>query len=369
MGLKMLCRKSSVLYACQQHVTVAASSFPGSFMCIDRVTSRIFMNIKHFSSYNGNPLHSKLPIVHHKDYVCYLPPNHRFPMQKFTKVLNFLLKDGVITANQVSEPDLPSKETVTCVHSKTYIDKFFDGGTDTKEQRVTGFKWSEGLVRRCRLETGNCVVLLMGTILAADIALSRGLACSTAGGTHHAFPDYGSGFCLLNDLAVAAKQMILQKKAQKVLIIDLDVHQGDGTAFIFQNDPCVFTLSVHNGKNFPLTKQQSDLDVSLEDKIEDQEYLRVVKDHVPWVLDTFRPDLVLYDAGVDPHIDDDLGRLSLTDQGLFARDFWVLDYIASKGYPCAAVIGGGYSRNLDALALRHTILHRAATKVWQERGL
>ncbi|XP_022092758.1 uncharacterized protein LOC110980414 isoform X4 [Acanthaster planci] len=264
------------------------------------------------------PTSRRLPIVHHDDYVCTLPPKHRFPMSKFTKVYNHLLQDGVIQPDQVAVPTLVTMETAASVHTTDYVDKFFSGKTSEKEQRRTGFAWTEGLVRRCRMETG-------GTVLAAHMALSRGLACSTAGGTHHAYPNFGSGFCLLNDLAVAARQVQLIGKASRILILDLDVHQGDGTAFIFQNDSSVFTFSVHCGKNFP-----------------------------------FR---------VDPHKNDDLGMLSLTDQGLHDRDYWVIDHITSRGIPCACVIGGGYSKDIGVLAMRHTIVHRAATKVWEERRL
>ncbi|KAG9348466.1 hypothetical protein JZ751_002201 [Albula glossodonta] len=208
-----------------------------------------------------------LPIVHHRKYVCDLPPNHRFPMGKFPRVLHFLLKDQVITDKQVCVPNLASEELLGCVHTKEYLDNFINGKIEEKKQKRTGFPWSEGIVRRCRYETG-------GTVLAAEMALQRGLACSTAGGTHHAFPGFGAGFCLLNDLAVAAKHwMDNSTSRRKVLIVDLDVHQGDGTAFIFQEEPNVFTFSVHCGKNFPVRKQQSDLDVSVEDGMEDKEYL------------------------------------------------------------------------------------------------
>lgn len=209
-----------------------------------------------------------------------------------------------------------------------------------------------------------------GTVLAGEIALHRGLACSTAGGTHHAFPSYGSGFCLLNDLAVAAKHLMGESTSRrKILIVDLDVHQGDGTAFIFNDEPDVFTFSVHCGKNFPVRKQQSDLDVSLEDGIDDKEYLSKVQEHLPWLLEAFQPDLVLYDSGVDPHWEDELGRLRLTDEGLYQRDLYVLQTVIKKGIPVATVIGGGYSRDIDRLARRHSIIHRAASKVWREHGL
>lgn len=242
------------------------------------------------------------------------------------------------------------------------MDKFINGKTTEQEQRRTGFSWSSGLVRRCRYETG-------GTVLAAEIALQRGLACSTAGGTHHAFPDFGSGFCLLNDLAVAAKHVIDSSPPKKVLIVDLDVHQGDGTAFIFRQETNIFTFSVHCGKNFPLRKQLSDLDVSVDEGLEDKDYLSIVEAHLPWLLDSFRPDLVLYDAGVDPHWEDELGLLRLTDQGLFQRDIYVLKTAVNRGVPIAAVIGGGYSRDINKLALRHSIVHRAAAQVWDMCGL
>ncbi|XP_036005556.1 uncharacterized protein SYNPCC7002_A1628 [Fundulus heteroclitus] len=306
---------------------------------------------------------SGLPIVHHSKYVCELPANHRFPMAKFPRVLHCLLQDQVITDKQVWVPEIASKDLLSGVHTEDYLDDFIGGRINEQEQRRTGFPWSEGIVRRCRYETG-------GTVLAAEVALQRGLACSTAGGTHHAFPSYGSGFCLLNDLAVAGKYLMdSSSRKRKVLIVDLDVHQGDGTAFIFKEEPSVFTFSVHCGKNFPLRKQESDLDVSVEDGLEDKEYLSTVAEHLPWLLETFRPDLVLYDAGVDPHWEDELGRLRLTDQGLYQRDLYVIKTVVSRGVPIATVIGGGYSRDIDKLALRHSIVHRAATQVWRECGM
>uniref|UniRef100_A0A3B5K8H8 Histone deacetylase 12 n=1 Tax=Takifugu rubripes TaxID=31033 RepID=A0A3B5K8H8_TAKRU len=298
---------------------------------------------------------------------CDLPTNHRFPMGKFPRVLHFLFKD------QVWVPEIASSDLLSCVHTEEYLNNFMNG-------RIN----DEGIVTRCRYETGevkNLLIILQpyeplipsplftgGTLLAAELALQRGLACSTAGGTHHAFPGFGSGFCLLNDLAVAAKYVSASLK-RKVLIVDLDVHQGDGTAFIFKEEPRVFTFSVHCGKNFPLRKQQSDLDISVDDGLEDKDYLSTVEDHLPWLLDTFRPDLVLYDAGVDPHREDELGKLCLTDQGLYQRDLYVMQTVVGKGVPVATVIGGGYSRDIDKLAIRHSIVHRAATQVKHMRTL
>ncbi|KAJ8404714.1 hypothetical protein AAFF_G00335770 [Aldrovandia affinis] len=304
-----------------------------------------------------------LPVVHHSKYVCDLPPDHRFPMGKFPRVLHFLIKDQVITDKQIWMPNLASEELLGCVHTKEYLDNFINGKIEEKEQRRTGFPWSEGLVRRCRYETG-------GTVLAVEIAWRRGLACSTAGGTHHAFPGYGAGFCLLNDLAVAAKHWTgTSTPRRKVLIVDLDVHQGDGTAFIFREDPDVFTFSVHCGNNFPVRKQQGDLDISMDVGVEDKEYLATVQTHLPGLLESFRPDLVLYDAGVDPHWRDELGKLRLTDQGLYQRDLYVIDAVVKRGIPVATVVGGGYSRDIDSLAIRHSIVHRAATQVWKQQGL
>lgn len=303
-----------------------------------------------------------LPIVHHVKYICDLPENHRFPMGKFPKVLESLLRDQVITDKQVWAPKIASTELLRRAHTEEYLSNFISGKISEKDQRRTGFLWSSGLVQRCRYETG-------GTVLAAEIAMQRGLACSTAGGTHHAFPSFGSGFCLLNDLAVAAKHLMSESTSRRrILIVDLDVHQGDGTAFIFKDEPDVFTFSVHCGKNFPVRKQQSDLDVSLEDGTEDKEYLSKVQEHLPWLLERIRPDLVLYDAGVDPHWEDELGRLRLTDEGLYRRDLYVLQTVIKKGIPVATVIGGGYSRDIDRLGRRHSIIHRAASKVWREHG-
>lgn len=300
-----------------------------------------------------------LPIVHHYKYVSELPVGHRFAMKKFHGILRYLRQDNVISMKQVVEPCPLDREKMSGVHTTDYLKRFFNGLTSDYEQRRTGFKWTPGLVERCQYETG-------GTLLAAQIALQKGLACSTGGGTHHAFPSYGSGFCLVNDLAIAASQLKEQRLAKKILIVDLDVHQGDGTAFIFQNDLDVFTLSMHCQNNFPLTKQKSDLDIELENFIEDSEYLAILKEHLPHVLNTFRPEFVFYDAGVDPHVNDELGYLNLSDQGLFDRDYYVLKLLASHGIPCATVVGGGYSTNREQLYIRHTIVHRAATKIWNE---
>jgi acetoin utilization deacetylase AcuC-like enzyme len=203
-------------------------------------------------------------------------------------------------------------------------------------------------------------------VLTARLALEYGLACNTAGGTHHAFADYGSGYCIFNDLAVTARVLQAAGVVDRVLMVDLDVHQGDGTAAIFADDPTVFTFSIHCEANFPFRKQKSDLDVGLPAGADDAAYLKAVEMYLPAVLGAFRPDLVLYDAGVDPHEADGLGKLALTEAGLFRRDQMVLKMCLGAGYPVAAVVGGGYSRDLTALARRHCLVHRAASELGRE---
>ncbi len=274
-------------------------------------------------------------------------------MPKFGKIYQILVSEGLATIDQFHSPQVASFEWLALVHTPAYIQAFCNGTLDPKAQRRIGLPWSDILVRRTRAAVG-------GTVLTAQLALKHGLACNTAGGTHHAYPNFGSGFCIFNDLAVAARLIQQQKLATKILIVDLDVHQGDGTALIFQNDPTVFTFSMHCQKNFPFRKQQSDLDLPLPEKMADEVYLATLAKHLPAILNQFRPDLVLYDAGVDPHQNDRLGKLNLTDNGLFKRDKFVLETCLNQGYPVATVVGGGYDKDVTRLAHRHVLLHRAA---------
>lgn len=299
-----------------------------------------------------------LPLVYHSDYSVPLPSTHRFPMAKFKKLHDLLLRDRVVHPDQFHAPDRPAPEIIAQIHCPEYIAAYCDGTLDAKAQRRIGLPWTPELAARTCIAVG-------GTILTAQLALQHGLACNTAGGTHHAFPTYGSGFCIFNDLAIAARTLINQGLVQKILIVDLDVHQGDGTAYIFQDDPTVFTFSMHCGVNFPGTKQQSDLDVALAEGMEDAEYLQTLDRYLPDLLSQVKPDLVLYDAGVDPHLADRLGKLALTDSGLYRREMQVLSTCLSAGYPVACVIGGGYADDLDALVFRHSLLHRAASEVYQ----
>lgn len=302
-----------------------------------------------------------LPLVYHPNYVAPLPPGHRFPMAKFGLLYELLLAEGVANAHQFHQPQLPPLDWIERVHHPDYVRAYCQGTLDPKAQRRIGLPWSPALVNRTCIAVG-------GTILTAKLALSHGLACNTAGGTHHAFPDYGSGFCIFNDMAIAARLLLDQGLVKQVLILDLDVHQGDGTALIFADEPRVFTFSMHCGINFPGTKQTSDLDVPLPEGMEDDAYLQTLADYLPDLLSQVKPDLVIYDAGVDVHLGDRLGKLALSDRGLLCREMQVLTTCLSQGYPVACVIGGGYAEDLTALVYRHSILHRAASDAYRQCG-
>ncbi len=278
-------------------------------------------------------------------------------MGKFGRLYEVLVRDGVAAPDQFHCAEPATAELVTLAHDPRYVDAYLTGTIDARAMRRIGFPWDPRLVRR------TCTALA-GTLLAAELALEHGLACSTAGGTHHAYYDFGSGYCIFNDLAVAARALLRQGRVQRVLIVDLDVHQGDGTASILQGDPAVFTFSMHCEANFPFRKQASDLDVGLPIGMEDDAYLQVLAQQLPDLLAEVRPDLVLYDAGVDPHKDDLLGKLALSDAGLYRRDHYVLTTCRTARIPVACVIGGGYSQDIDALARRHSLVHRAASEVF-----
>jgi len=303
-----------------------------------------------------------LPIVYHPDYVASLPAGHRFPMAKFGKVYEWLVRDGIAGLHQFHLPDRAPERWLHLAHAPHYVDAYCQGTLDERAMRRIGFPWSETLVNR------TCTAL-GGTVLAAQLALQVGLACNTAGGTHHAFADFGSGFCIFNDLAVASRVLLQEGKAQRILIIDLDVHQGDGTAAILHEDDRIFTFSMHCADNFPFRKQQSDLDIELPVGTEDAHYLRTLAGILPDLLSQVRPDFIFYDAGVDPHIEDALGKLALTDAGLYARDHAVLDACLRYGAPVATVIGGGYQKDIDRLARRHCMVHRAASELFREHSL
>lgn len=283
-------------------------------------------------------------------------------MPKFGLLKALLVQDGVVTADQIFQPGAPPQGWIEQVHTPDYVQAYCTGTLDAKAQRRIGLPWSPNLVKRTCTAVG-------GTILTAKLALSYGLACNTAGGTHHAFPSYGSGFCIFNDLAIAARILLTQNRVQRLLIFDLDVHQGDGTAWIFRDEPRVFTFSMHCDVNFPRQKPPSDLDVPLAEGMGDADYLSKVQTYLPMVLSQAKPDLVLYDAGADVHARDRLGKLALTNTGLYERDRYVLATCVAAGYPVACVIGGGYDKDMAALVYRHSLLHRAAAEVYRQYRL
>lgn len=300
-----------------------------------------------------------LPLVFHPDYDAPLPPGHRFPMAKFVLLQRYLLEMGHAQPQQFHQPQPPTDALLQRAHDPHYIRAFTEGKLDAMAIRRIGLPWSQVLVRRTR-------IAVTGTLRTAELAIEHGLACNTAGGTHHAHRDFGSGFCIFNDLAVTAAEMLARHPYWKILIIDLDVHQGDGTAAIFQDEPRVFTFSMHCANNFPLRKATSDLDVALPVGMCDDSYLETLSEHLEPLLSRVQPNLVLYDAGVDPHMADRLGRLKLTDAGLAQRDRMVIEACVQRTIPTACVIGGGYDADHHRLAERHSILHRTASDIYDK---
>ena len=292
------------------------------------------------------------PVVQHAAYVTPLPAAHRFPMPKFARLLACLRETGLLRPEQEFVPEPAPRAWLELAHGADYVTGVLEQRLDAATVRRLGLPMSPVLALRSR-----CAVA--GTVLTARLALEHGVACNTAGGSHHAFRDQGTGFCVFNDVAVAARLLLAEGAVRRVLVVDLDVHQGDGTAAMLADEPRAFTLSIHCRANFPARKQQSDLDVALDAEAGDDDYLALVDQLLPALLDRVRPDLVFYNAGVDPHRDDRLGRLSLTDAGLAARERLVLDAVRARGLPLACVVGGGYADDLDVLARRHALLHEA----------
>ena len=282
-------------------------------------------------------------------------------MAKFRLLHQLLLEQGLATEAQIQQPLPAPRRWLELVHDRRYHHAFARGELSHAEQRRIGLPATTPLVRRTWLAVG-------GTVLTARLALQHGMACHLAGGTHHAYPDHGSGFCIFNDCAVAARVLLAEGAVQQLMVIDLDVHQGDATAAIFADEPRVFTVSAHCQSNFPLRKQRSDVDLPLDDGLDDHAYLLAIGDRIPELLDQVRPDLVLYNAGVDPHRDDRLGKLCLSSTGLLNRDRLVLDACLRRSIPVATVIGGGYDA-LTPLVERHAQVFRAAREQARLHGL
>lgn len=279
-----------------------------------------------------------------------LPEGHRFPMVKYELIPQQLLYEGTITHESLFTPGM-NEAPIHLTHDSDYIQRLHAGQMERQEMRRIGFPWSHQMVQRE-------INIMNGTLEAAHYAMQHGFACNVAGGTHHAFRDQGEGFCIFNDIAVAANWLLHEGEVQQVLVVDLDVHQGNGTAAIFQDRPEVFTFSMHGRKNFPLRKEQSDLDVELEDGITDREYLSLLHRHLPGLIEQVRPDIIFYQSGVDIIESDKLGRLAVSLQGCRERDRLVLEQAHKHGIPLVAVMGGGYSKSIRHIVEAHCNLYR-----------
>lgn len=293
-----------------------------------------------------------LPIVHHPAFTAEIPAEHRFPMGKYRRLAEMLVADGLVP-DGFQRPEPATAAQLSLAHDAAYVDAVLGLTLPRAIEREIGLPMNETVVRRAAAATG-------GTILAARLVLDSGIACNTAGGSHHARAEQGAGFCTFNDVAVAIRVLMAEGAIRTALVVDCDVHQGDGTAAIFEDDPRVVTLSLHAEKNYPVRKRRSTRDVGLDDDLEDGAYLAALRSVLPAMLDAARPDIVFYNAGVDPHRDDRLGRLALTDAGISARDALVIGEVRSRGLPLAGVIGGGYGADIDPIARRHALLFRAA---------
>ncbi|MGJ8572318.1 MAG: histone deacetylase family protein [Hoeflea sp.] len=298
---------------------------------------------------------SSLPIVHAPDYDANFAPDHRFPMGKYTRLMELILGSDVGLRAVFHSPAPASAEWLTLAHDRAYVDQVLACKVPAIVEREIGFPVSERVSLRARLATS-------GTVMAARMALAEGIACNTAGGSHHARRAQGAGFCTFNDVAVAAHVLLADGEVRRVLVIDLDVHQGDGTAEICNGVDAIRTVSMHSEKNYPVRKQTSSIDVALPDGMRDEAYLETLDWLLPRSIDGFAPDLVFFNAGVDPHENDRLGRLSLTDRGLKDRDRRVFSFFRERGIPVASVLGGGYSRDIDAVAGRHLLTFEAAAE-------
>ena len=295
----------------------------------------------------------ELPIVNHKDYFAKIGDDHRFPINKFGALADYLLNEKVVNKFHIPYPC--SDETLNRAHSTKYINQIKNKTLDINAIKKIGFPLVDSVVQRSLVATG-------GTVLASKLAINYGLACNTAGGSHHANFDSGAGYCVFNDVAVAAHYLLDRGLAGRILILDLDVHQGNGNSDIFKDNKNVFTFSMHSKTNYPLKKSISDLDVELSDNMEDYDYLKVLKYYLAQ-LNEENFDFVFYIAGVDIHFNDRLGKLKISDEGIKARDEIVTENFFSKGIPLCGVLGGGYNKDFNKLVELHSILHQSCAKL------
>jgi acetoin utilization deacetylase AcuC-like enzyme len=297
-------------------------------------------------------------VFHSDRYDVPLPPGHRFPMEKYRLVRERLLESGVLMPAELEESRPVSRAELERVHTARWLDAMFQGTLTEPEVRRLGFPWSAGLLERSCAAVG-------GTLQAARWALGHGIAGNLAGGTHHGFPDHGEGFCVFNDIAVAIRVLLAEGRIRRAVVVDLDVHQGNGTAAVFAGDERVFTFSMHGENNFPFRKQPSSLDVGLPDGAGDGEYLEALGRHLPPVLEAADADLFFFQAGVDPLAGDALGRLKLTPGGLRERDRQVMHAARSRGLPVVLTLGGGYARPISLTVEAHVGTYEVARRVFE----
>jgi acetoin utilization deacetylase AcuC-like enzyme len=293
-------------------------------------------------------------------YVIDLPAHHTFPMQKYRLIRDRLLAEGTLRPEEILAPGLIESADVRLVHTAKYWEEVSSGTLPPSAVRRIGLPWSEALVRRSRASA-------QGTLTVARIAIGNRVAINLAGGTHHAFPDRGEGYCVLNDIAIAIRCLQRDRWMQRMAIIDCDVHQGNGTAAVFAGDPDVFTFSIHGANNYPLVKVPGCLDIGLPDGTGDAAYLATLEGTVAKILTDFQPGLVFYLAGVDPHERDRLGRLRLTHAGLRQRDELVLQACRDANVPVAITLGGGYGKDLQDTIEAHCNTVRAARAVFDSK--
>ena len=299
-----------------------------------------------------------LPVVNHEDYFAKIGDDHKFPINKFGELANYLIKNKIV--KKFHKPYPCSNETLKRAHSEKYIKDIKNKTLDENGVKKIGFPLVDSVVQRSLVATG-------GTVLAAKLAMSNRLACNTAGGSHHATFDSGAGYCVFNDVAVAAQYLLDRGLAKKILIVDLDVHQGNGNSDIFKNNKSVFTFSMHSKSNYPAKKSISDLDVELEDNIEDLEYTNSLKGCLDQ-LNKEKFDFVFYIAGVDVHFNDRLGKLKISDEGIKTRDEIVIENFFSKNIPLCGVLGGGYNKDFNKLVELHSYLHQSCAELISPNG-
>jgi len=298
-----------------------------------------------------------LKIAHSPIYKYQLPDGHRFPMIKYELIPEQLIREGTITESEFFHPQALTDQEILSVHTSGYLEALKTLSLERKEARAIGFPLRDDLIVRGRH-------IARGTYDCAKYAMLEGVALNTAGGTHHAFADRGEGFCVFNDIAIASQILLDRREVKKILVIDLDVHQGNGTAHIFQEESRIFTLSVHGAKNYPVRKQKSDLDIGLPDKADTKLYLFTIRDTLPRLFDEVQPDLVFYLAGVDILETDKLGRLSVSREGCKARDQYVLSLCKDNQVPVSIVMGGGYSHQIRDIIEAHANTFRVAQEMY-----